>query len=1271
MADLDLRILMSAVGASGVISAVKSIGSALDKGGLGGALVATGVAAATMAVGVGVTAVKAAGDFQQSMTMLTTSAGESQKNIKMVGDGVLQMSVDTATSTQQLSAAMYTIESSGAHGASGLQILKVAAQGAKTENASLDVVAGALVTTMTDYHMKSSDAASAMNGLITAVKSGRMHLQDLSAAMAVVLPLAGSIHVGFAQVSGAMAVMTNAGEPARHAAQMLSFMMRDMVAPSGVASKAMTSVGLSATDVANTLQHKGLPQALQLIEDHVGKKFPEGSAEWTAAMKKIMGGAMGLNGVLELGGKNMATLTSNVADITKSMQAGGNSVLGWSDVQNNFNFKLQQAQQAVNALMIKIGQALLPVVTQLMGQIIPLITSFTDWLVQSGALTTGMNGLVTGVKTVVAVITTMVTIGSSVINFFQHNQVASAALMVAIGALGGVMALFAASSVANMILSLMEYGLSMLTAVAETVTGAATMTTTFGTMAGMIVASMGTAVASILAVAGPFLLIGAVVALVAIGVVLAVRNWGAISAWLQGVWSDVLTWLNGALKGAEGVIKSVVAGFNSALKSVEAPINAVIGWFNAWKTPILSVAGAITFFFLPAIIKAAVEAAISGGKIAISFVQSMITTGTQATINGAKVTASFIASMATSGAQAVVNGAKVTASFVASMATSGAQAVVNAAKVTASFVASMITTGVQAVVNAAKVTGSFVASLVTTGLEGWASAGKLAVFIGSMIATGTQAVIAAAKIVGSFVASLITTAAQSIATGATMVASLVPAIISVIVQATIAAAAAIPGLVAGFIAWTIGAGAAAIATIAATLPILLIIAAIALLVVGIVLLVTHWKQVTAFLGSAWKAACDLVTNLLHNLGGIFTSVFAGITNTVSNLVTGVLQRFGLMKSGVQQHIDDMRRNSDIQHSAMKATALAHTQEMATKNIANLEKQRIGIIAQLSQTKDPAARHMLEMKLQAVTTSEQQQQGVVQAAQKEKEQTLAHIQDLKNQEIDAHKNIFQHSWDWITQLYTNVTNGAKNMAGNVIATVAGWANGVINWFRSLQSQASGVIDVLWARVENAFNNAKATVSNIVSGIGQNIMSILNNLPAQAMAAGARIVNGIADGIRGAIGNVTSAIGNVTAAIGKFLPHSPAEEGELAHLNEYGPNLVGGFSKGIIASQPMLQKAMTALTGPVGSSFAAIANPNLMFSAASTGGTSSMMPSSVPSSSSSGGSASLPQGTPSNATITLSPVFNIYAQQVDSGEMQRIAQYAVTYFGEQIHAQFGNI
>src|SRR5439155_4756198 len=120
-----------------------------------------------------------AGDFQAGMTSLVTGAGESQKNIQMVSNGLLGLATQTGTSTKQLTDGMYMIESAGYHGADGLKVLQASAEGAKVGAANLADVANGVTTALTDYHMPASQAVSVTNDLIATVASGKTHMQDL------------------------------------------------------------------------------------------------------------------------------------------------------------------------------------------------------------------------------------------------------------------------------------------------------------------------------------------------------------------------------------------------------------------------------------------------------------------------------------------------------------------------------------------------------------------------------------------------------------------------------------------------------------------------------------------------------------------------------------------------------------------------------------------------------------------------------------------------------------------------------------------------------------------------------------------------------------------------------------------------------------------------------------------------------------------------------------------------------------------------------------
>lgn len=353
-----------------------------------GVLAGVGVAA----VGTGIAAVKMAGDFEEGMTTLVTGAGESASNLKLVSDGILKLAVDTGTTTKQLTDGMYMIESAGYHGADGLKVLQTAAQGAKVGNADLGVVANALTTFMTDYHLKTNMATNAMNALTVTVASGKTHLQDLAGSMGTILPLASSLGVSFPEVGAALATMTNAGMDANRASQDLAFLLRGFSIPTSASVKALQSVGLTAQQLKDDLtSDAGLTGALQDVSEHIGKKFPADSVQAVEAWKHITGGAVGYNAALMLTGQNFKTFTSNTQAIGDAFNKGSDSVQGWSKVQDDFNFKMSKAKEVVETLMIKIGTGLLPVLGPLFDKVSSLIQNFSDWIDKSGNLQTVIN----------------------------------------------------------------------------------------------------------------------------------------------------------------------------------------------------------------------------------------------------------------------------------------------------------------------------------------------------------------------------------------------------------------------------------------------------------------------------------------------------------------------------------------------------------------------------------------------------------------------------------------------------------------------------------------------------------------------------------------------------------------------------------------------------------------------------------------------------------------------------------------------------------------
>jgi hypothetical protein len=247
-------------------------------------LVALGAAA------VGVELVHMAGNFEASTTRLVTSAGQSREGLKDVQNGILDMASEVGNSAEELSRAMYTIESGGQHGANGLMVLRAAAEGAKAEGADLKVVADAVTSVLVDYQKGAGDAALVTSKLVAATSAGKTTFEELAGAMSSVLPQASIAKISLDDILGSLASMTVHGMSAQQAADNLTDAIRNMQKPNNIATKELALLGIASNQLADDLRTKGLSGTLGEISNAILKTVPPGTEKVILDLKTALNG---------------------------------------------------------------------------------------------------------------------------------------------------------------------------------------------------------------------------------------------------------------------------------------------------------------------------------------------------------------------------------------------------------------------------------------------------------------------------------------------------------------------------------------------------------------------------------------------------------------------------------------------------------------------------------------------------------------------------------------------------------------------------------------------------------------------------------------------------------------------------------------------------------------------------------------------------------------------------------------------------------------------
>jgi TP901 family phage tail tape measure protein len=366
----ELAAAYDRAGESAVVAGDRATVAGDKAAGAGDKAAGFGSAMKTAFLGVGIALVYGiakAAEYQTATTRLVTSAGESARNIAMVRQGMLTMAGQVGIAAIGLAKGMYTVESAGYHGAAGLIVLKAAAQGAKDEGADLATVANAVTDALTDYHLKASDAANVTSQLVTAVGFGKTTFQDFSGAMSIVLPLASSLHLKLADVTGVMAEMTSHGISANEAGQQIANTMRHLAVPTATMQKEFGLLGISSTEINTKMGTVGLGGTLQWL-DGVARKGASGIGQtYNQALSKTLGSASGLQVALTTTGKNADATNKAIKGIGKASADAHGDVKGFADVQKTMGQQWAELVAGAQSLAIAFGTVLLPMATKVVG----------------------------------------------------------------------------------------------------------------------------------------------------------------------------------------------------------------------------------------------------------------------------------------------------------------------------------------------------------------------------------------------------------------------------------------------------------------------------------------------------------------------------------------------------------------------------------------------------------------------------------------------------------------------------------------------------------------------------------------------------------------------------------------------------------------------------------------------------------------------------------------------------------------------------------------
>lgn len=377
-------------------------------------------------------------------------------------------------------------------------------------------------------------------------------------------------------------------------------------------------------------------------------------------------------------------------------------------------------------------------------------------------------------------------------------------------------------------------------------------------------------------------------------------------------------------------------------------------------------------------------------------------------------------------------------------------------------------------------------------------------------------------------------------------------------------------------------GISAIATVLSPLNITIgaVVVAISVAVATIGLIIAaikNWGAITEWFGNLWQIVKD-------KCAAIWDAICLFFTETIPAAWESLVEKFQSIPewwSGIWQQVKDFFTQTwqAIMENPIVATIVTTIQALFQNMVTTLQGIWSGLVSIASGAWELLKNTILGPVLLLIDL------------------VTGDFEQLKSDAANIWNNIKEAAnqiWNGIKEAVTSLVNG---MVTRVQTLLQGFKNIVSQIWNSIKQATSQVWESVKSFVVNTANNLKESAvnafKNLVSGIKntlsnlgsivesgfQSAINFITSLPGKALQWGADFINGIAQGIRNAIGNVTSAVKSVADKIRSFLHFSRPDVGPLREYETWMPDFMEGLAKGIKNNIPVVTKAVNTLASSI--------------------------------------------------------------------------------------------
>jgi TP901 family phage tail tape measure protein len=319
--------------------------------------------------GIGVAGTKMATDLDTTMSQIVGLVGIPREEVAGFRKEILAMGPAIGKSAQELGEALYFVASAGIASSEAMGVVRIAAQASASGLGKTSVIADALSSAMNAYGSANLSAAAAADILTAAVKFGKLEADALAPVLGRLLPTSSAMGIGFEQVAGSLAVMSRTGLGAEEAATSLSAVLSTLLKPSAGATKTLSGVGLAMGDLREMAQGEGgLVKVMRTLAEAFGDN--------DEALATVIPNVRAFRGIMNVLAQDSAAVDEVMRGVA---DAAGTLDTAFAAASETGGFKMQQAMQQINTLLIQVGDVILPLVARALAFITPKVQALAEW----------------------------------------------------------------------------------------------------------------------------------------------------------------------------------------------------------------------------------------------------------------------------------------------------------------------------------------------------------------------------------------------------------------------------------------------------------------------------------------------------------------------------------------------------------------------------------------------------------------------------------------------------------------------------------------------------------------------------------------------------------------------------------------------------------------------------------------------------------------------------------------------------------------------------